>query len=130
MRSVFPIFYHGKLTNKWVPTSSEPLLMGPALTFAGHWYAVGGGVALMIFGFLTGVLLKSIRTIYDRSPGNEGDLLLFSALIPIGFSEAAATPLNWVFTLPFVLIPLVLILAWAGARPRANRRALDPRHSN
>jgi hypothetical protein len=86
------------------------ILMGPAFTFVGHWYYVGGPIGLIFGGLLTGVLFRIIRTIYDRGNRSEGDILIYVSLIGIGFSEAASTPLAWLSTLPFVLGPLALIL--------------------
>jgi hypothetical protein len=93
------------------------LLMGPAFTFVGHWFYVGGPIGLIVGGLLTGVLFRAIRTIYDRGNRSEGDILIYVSLIGIGFSEAAATPFVWVSSLPFVLGPLVLILFLCRATP-------------
>ena len=93
------------------------ILMGPAFTFVGHWFYVGGPIGLILGGLLTGVLFRIIRTIYDRGNRNEGDILIYVSLIGIGFSEAASTPLAWLSTLPlragtaradFVSLPCVL----------------------
>jgi hypothetical protein len=110
MESVQGVLLKGGLAEKYVATSQRPLLMGPAFTFAGHWYYVGGPLALILAGFLTGVLLRLIRTIHDRVPDSEGDLLLFSQLFMIGFGEAATTPLNWLYSLPFTMGILFVIL--------------------
>jgi len=86
------------------------ILMGPAFTFVGHWFYVAGPLGLIFGGLLTGVLFRTIRTIYDRGNRSEGDILIYVSLIGIGFSEAASTPLAWLSTLPFALGPLALIL--------------------
>lgn len=109
MEAAFPILYYGNLSGYWVPTSTKPLLAGPAFTFVGYWYAVGGAIGLIIGGFFTGCLLRMIRSLFDRSPGNEADVILFSVLVIIGFKEAASTPLNWLYTLPFGLLPLIIL---------------------
>lgn len=106
-----PIYDRGGLSEYWVPTASEPILAGPSFTFVGHWYAVGGPVVLLVAGILTGGMFRMIRTIYDRAPGSEGDVLLYYCLIPIGLSEAVTTPLFWLFTLPFVVIAVLVVLS-------------------
>ncbi len=97
------------------------ILMGPAFTFAGHWLYVGGPMGLILGGILTGVLFRTIRTIYDRGHRNEGDTFIYASLISIGFSEAASTPLAWVSTLPLALGPLVLILYLCRATSEKQR---------
>jgi hypothetical protein len=86
------------------------LLMGPAFTFVGHWFYVGGPVALILGGLFTGVLFRTIRTLYDRENRSEGDILIYASLIGLGFGEAASTPLAWLSTLPFILGPLIFIV--------------------
>lgn len=119
LEAVFPIMKQGELSSTYVATSAKPLLMGPALTFVGYWYAAGGAVALAIAGFLTGCLLRMIRTIYDGAPGSESHAILYTFLLSIGFLEAASTPLAWAFTLPLILIPLVIMLRSSGAKAAA-----------
>ena len=99
------------------------ILMGPAFTFVGHWFYVAGPIGLILGGLLTGVLFRTIRTIYDRGNRSEGDILIYVSLIGIGFSEAASTPLAWLSTLPFVLGPLALILFLCRASIRKMETA-------
>ncbi len=96
------------------------LLMGPALTFAGHWYYIGGPLALMAGGLFTGSLLRIIRNVYDRSGGSEGDLILYVMLITIGFGEAVATPLGWVYSLPLTLLPILVLFVICKVRTSAT----------
>jgi hypothetical protein len=91
--------------------SGVGLLSGPALGFTGHWYLVGGPLALLVAGYLTGAMFRMIRQVYERTPFSHGDLLLYMNLFPIGFNEAAATPLYFLFSLPFQLI-VVHMLFW------------------
>ena len=110
LEAVFPIFLQGGLSDVWVQTSKEPLLMGPALTFVGHYWAMGGPLALVLAGLLTGVMFRMIRTLYERNPGSEGDVILYANLIIIGFTEAAATPFVWIYSLPLTMLPVVVLL--------------------
>ncbi len=106
------------------------LLAGPAFTFIGHWYYVLGPLGLIAGGLLTGVLLRFIRSLYDRCAGSEADILVYSQLIIIGFSEAAATPLYWLFSLPFSLLPILVLIKWCGKEsPSASRRSPQNRAS-
>jgi hypothetical protein len=94
------------------------LLMGPAFTFLAFYWYIFGPLALFAGGWGTGVLLRAIRTVYDREPGNQGDLIMYTCLISIGFNEAAATPFNWVYDLPLVVfLPLGLLLALCARKP-------------
>lgn len=120
----FPIFHQGGLSQTWVKTSRRALLMGPALTFVGYWWAVGGPIALFLGGFLTGTMLRAIRTLYNRRPGSQGDLLLYNSLFLVGFTEAAATPLVWLYSVPFTLLPLVLVFRICRVR---RGTGYDPR---
>lgn len=117
-----PLLEAGGLSSTWVSTSIEPVLMGPAPTFAGFWWAVGGPLALLVGGFATGILLRTIRAIYDRHGGkNESDVIIYWSLLGIGFVEAVATPWSWMFSLPLVIIPLIIVVKLAGVRtPRAR----------
>jgi hypothetical protein len=105
-----PIYDRAGLSTYVVPTSQRLILAGPAFTFVGHWYAVGGPLVLAVAGFLTGCLFRLIRTIYQRSPSNQGDKILYLFVMPIGFNEAAATPLFWVFGIGMFLIPIAVML--------------------
>jgi hypothetical protein len=98
------------------------MLMGPAFTFIGHWFYVGGPIGLIFGGLLTGVLFRTIRTLYDRECRSEGGILIYVSLIGIGFSEAVSTPLAWLSSLPFVLGPLALILFLCRAPSMETRR--------
>lgn len=112
-----PIYEKAHLTDTWYP-STVPILVGPAFGYIGHWYAIGGPVALILVGFLTGGLFRLIRSIYDRPARNQGDLVLYIMLAPIGFGEAAATPLFWIFSLPFMLIPLIAFIYFSRKKTK------------
>ena len=118
MEAVQGVFREANLSSAKV--RGTDLLMGPAFTFAGHWYYVGGPLALMAGGLFTGSLLRIIRNVYDRSEGSEGDLILYSILIPIGFGEAVATPLGWVYALPLTLLPILVLFAFCKVRTSAT----------
>lgn len=83
------------------------LIMGPAFTFVGCWYYAGGLLAVIVAGILTGMFLRLIRTIYDRDPSNESNILFYSQVAMIGASEAIS-PLGWIFWFPFAIIPLLI----------------------
>ncbi len=89
-------------------TDYASLIAGPAFTFVGHWYRIGGPFALAFMGFLTGAFFRAIRGLYDRGCG-EADAILYMLMAPIGFGEAAATPLFFLFSLPYVLVPALLM---------------------
>lgn len=126
LETAYPILNQGRLATSVVPTAKKRLLMGPSFTYVGQWYAVGGAVALVLAGLLTGCLFRAIRTIYDRVPGNEGDIILFSTLFMIGFGEACSTPLYFLFTLPFVVAPLIVALRLcAGGRTAAGAGLME-----
>lgn len=115
MEAVQGVLRQAKLANAYIRDTG--LLMGPAFTFAGHWYYVGGPVGLILGGLITGSLLRIIRHVYDRSGGrSEGDIILYSALIQIGFMEVAATPLGWIYTLPLTLLPLLALFVFCTTR--------------
>ncbi len=116
LEAAYPILKQGRLSSTRVMVSKRPLLMGPAFTFVGYWYAMGGPLALLLAGFLTGCLLRTITGLYERLPSREGDVILYAHLVIIGFKEAAATPLVWVFTLNTQVLPLVLALLWSRQR--------------
>jgi hypothetical protein len=105
-----PIYDRARLSSWVVPSARRLILAGPAFTFVGHWYAVGGPVVLIIAGVLTGCFFRMIRTVYNRSAASQGDKILYLFLMPIGFSEAAATPLFWVFSIGIFLVPLAALL--------------------
>jgi hypothetical protein len=120
MESVQGVLREADLSQATVRDSD--LLMGPAFTFVGHWYYVAGPFGLILGGLLAGVLFRLIRTLYDRDSGSEGGLLVYVSLISVGFSEAAATPLSWILTLPFVVGPLALILFLCRLKPANSHR--------
>lgn len=101
-----------------MPNSRQLILAGPAFTFVGHWFAVGGAVALAVAGFVTGCFFRLIRNLYHRAPASQGDKILYFFLMPIGFNEAAATPLFWVFNAGLFLLPLTGLLLLCGQLAR------------
>jgi hypothetical protein len=116
-----PIFKEGNLTTSTIATARENLLTGPSFSFVGHWYSVGGPLAVIVFAFLTGCFLRMLRTLYDRSATSQGDMILYASLIYLGFLEAASEPLCWLYTLPLTHIPLIGALFWC--RRRSNDSA-------
>jgi len=119
-----PIYQMEDLSRYWIPYATTPILAGPAFGYIGHWYAVGGAVALVFAGLFTGGLFRAIRTILNRPEKREGDLVLYMVLIvPIGFGDAASTPLFWVFTLPLMLMPLLALVYLTRRRDRTLRYA-------
>jgi len=119
-----PIYQKEGLSAHWIPYASTPILTGPAFGYIGHWYAVGGAVALVFAGLFTGGLFRAIRTILNRPERREGDLALYMlVIVPIGFGDAAATPLFWIFTLPLALMPLLVLVYLARRRDAKLRRA-------
>lgn len=116
-----PIYEKGRLSSHVVATSYERILAGPAFTFVGHWYAVGGIVGIVIASTLTGIMFRTIAGIYVRNPGNEGDLVLYSSIYLIAIGEAIATPLFFIFSLPYGLMPLLVVLYVSRSRNMVRR---------
>jgi hypothetical protein len=122
-----PLFKEGGLSGTYIRTAKRrDLLMGPAFSFVGHWHAVGGLAAVALGGFLTGIILRAIRSILDRNPLNQSAMILYAHLIIIGFGEAAATPLGWAWTLPFVILAILIAVRAAGERSRGNMMPAPP----
>lgn len=118
-----PIYQRADLSGYWVTYGNTPILAGPAFGYIGHWYAVGGAVALVLAGLFTGGLFRAIRTIFNRPERREGDLVLYMLVImPIGFGDAASTPLFWIFTLPLILMPLLVLLYLTRRRNKKRRQ--------
>lgn len=108
------------------------LLAGPALGFIANWWHIGGPIALALGGLVVGGLWRTFRVIYDRVPGSEGNMLVYSQLIMVGYIEAGGDPFYWVYSLPLVLIPLFLVLNACRLRPslpRSRRRGIVHRVS-
>lgn len=109
-----PIYKKAGLSYSYVEYSKVPILMGPAMTFVGHWWAVGGYFTLVIMGYGAGILYRSIRLYYDHYGSSLPVQVLYISVIPIGFIDAAATPLFWIFQVPFIVIPLLIIFRMSG----------------
>lgn len=115
MEAIQGVLKKAELANAYVRDTG--LLMGPAFTFAGHWYYVAGPLGIILGGLITGSLFRIIRHVYDRSGGrSEGDIILFSTLLDIGFGEAVATPLIWMYSLPITLLAVWALFAFCKAR--------------
>lgn len=117
-----PIYQGADLTSYWVTHINRPFLAGPSFGYIGHWYAVGGPLMLVVAGLFTGGLFRAIRSIYDRPGRNEGDLILYMVLVPIGFGEAAVVPMWWIFSLPLTLIPLLTLVYFIRRHARRVRQ--------
>ena len=127
MESVQGVLRTGNLSGATVKTTNQDLLAGPSFTFLGHWFYVAGPLGVLLGGILTGVLLRTIRGIHDRDPGNASDMIVFTSLIAVGLAEAASTPLLFLTTLPFQLLPLVMALRLSSARPQRSREVVRMR---
>lgn len=119
-----PIYDQGDISASWVEGTHTPILAGPAFTLVGHYYAIGGPLALALGGLFTGTLLRSVRSYWDRLPGGEGMMVVFPFTSSIGFFEVTGTPLFWIFTLPFVLVPLIAMLYFCREGAPRRRRKL------
>jgi hypothetical protein len=117
-----PIFLKADLSQTWIPYATTPILAGPAMTFIGYWYAMGGFFAVAIAAYLTGIMLWVIDSLYFDPRHGFGGAVLLIMLSVIGFWEAASTPTVWVFSVPFALIPAYLMLLLV----RRRRRRLPP----
>lgn len=95
-------------SSHWVDFIHKPYLAGPSPGYIASWLYIGGAVGLLVGGLLTGVFLRTLRGVYDRSQDNEGFLVLYLVLAPIGFGEATGHPFSWIYALPLLLLPLLL----------------------
>lgn len=128
LESVQGVLFEGHLSDSINPNvRNEELLMGPSFGFVGHWYYVGGFVGLVLGALMTGTLLRMIREFYNVGERGEGTMITYPFLVSIGFLEASATPLYWVYNLPFVLLPFFVMFYFCReegiqARLRATSR--------
>lgn len=97
----------GRLSDNWVTYGKVDVLTGPAFTFVGHWYSMYGLVSLIIAGILSGILYKSIDLWRYNSPNSQGRKIAYLVFLVIGFMDAAATPLFWLFS-----VPIQFFLLW------------------
>jgi hypothetical protein len=109
-----PIYDQAGLSSCVVATSSKRIVVGPAFTFVGHWYAVGGPFVLAVAGFLTGAFFRVLRAMYESFPRSQGNMLLYSLLLPIGFVEAGSTPLSWIYSFVWEMAGLFVIFLTCG----------------
>lgn len=119
--AVTPIWDHYQISENWVEYATIPVLTGPAFSFVAYYWLIGGPVGIALGGFCVGAVFRGIRGIFDRNPGSEGDLMLYSVLLTTAFGEALSTP----FLHLFYLVPQlagVLALLWF-ARSRQPRLA-------
>jgi hypothetical protein len=122
MEAIQGVLREGELSDAYV--RDRDLLMGPAFAFVGHWYYVLGGVGIIFGGLITGVLFRTIRDYYERAPSNQGNCVLYSSLLVIGFNEAVATPFYWLTNLPLVVVPLVVFLYFSRLRQASTQTSV------
>jgi hypothetical protein len=84
---------------------------------------VGGWVALLVAGYLTGAFYRALRVWQESAPENHGTLLLYPFMIFTGFLDATGTPLFWIFNLPFVCGAVWVVLRVARTRPGLSKLA-------
>ena len=114
LESFTPIMAEANLSQAWNYTGRVPFLMGPAFGFVGYWWAAGGPIALILASFVTGILFRTLRNIYEREPGNKGDMMLMMMLAPLGFFEAASVPLFFLVNQPIQFIGIILAVRFSG----------------
>ncbi len=102
------VYRMGGLTESNSP--GKDFLAGPALNFVGYWYYMFGFVSLCLGGLMTGIIYRAIGSLGMASPETEGNYILLLFLSQIGFVDAAATPLTWIFIIPINILPLLFIL--------------------
>lgn len=100
----------------WVEHVHKPFIAGPSPGYIASWYYNGGVVGLILGGMATGVFLRLIRGIYDRSKNNESFLIIYLVMVPIGFGEATGHPFSWVYSLPIIFVPLIFIIKFSGVK--------------
>jgi hypothetical protein len=115
------LYREGDLSTHVNPAAN--LLAGPALGFVANWWHIGGPIALALGGLLCGTLWRTFRMIYDRVPGSEGNMLVYAQLIMLGYMEVGGDPLYWIYSLPLVMIPLLLVIYACRFQPVRLRRA-------
>lgn len=109
MESIQGVMREGQLSQAKV--SGNDLLMGPAFTFLAFWYYILGPLSVIVGGFYTGILFRTIRGFLERDLRSEGNLIIYGTLTIIGFNEAAATPFGWIYDFPISsIVPLTLLL--------------------
>jgi len=107
----------------WVEFVARPFLAGPSPGYIASWLYIGGLIGLLVGGIITGALLRMLRGIYDRSSANEGFVVLYMVLAPIGFGEATGHPFSWIYALPLILIPILIILRIVKRRIKLKPRS-------
>lgn len=107
----------------WVEYVKKPFLAGPSPGYIASWLYIGGPLGLLMGGVLTGTFLRMLRGVYDRGRSNEGFLVLYMTLAPIGFAEATGHPFSWIYALPVILPPIIVLLSIVKVRSRIAKRS-------
>jgi hypothetical protein len=118
-----PIYQITAASDYWVDYVAVPFIAGPAPGFVASWYYNAGALGLAIGGLLVGVLMRVIRGMYDRTGRNESYFIIYFLVGPLGFGEAVGHPFGFIYTLPLLLVPLVVMLSFI----RRQERAIVPR---
>ena len=98
------------------------LMSGPAPSFVGYWYYVGGWVAVIFGGLMSGFFFKMLDTYTSGQPLNAGAAFVARIFCYAGFTHATH-PFDFVHT----LIPMVPVFLATGYFCRANRNDSNAR---
>jgi len=111
LESFFPIFATGMLSAMPVEYGKTELLMSPAMPFIGFWHLNGGVLGVIVGSVLTGMLLRAISEVFrNQEIGKEYRICVVILLgFQIGFTEGAATPLHWAFSVPLHFLVLYFV---------------------
>jgi hypothetical protein len=91
---------------------------GPASTFVGYWYYIGGWIGIIIGGVLTGWFFRAIEIYTDRQRDNPFAALLARIFCYAGFTHATA-PFDFFHVLA-PMIPIFLVTAWLCREKRGS----------
>lgn len=115
------VLWRSGLSSNWVTYGKTNILTGPAFTFIGHWYSMLGLVSIIIASLVTGYFYKLLDRWRYSEIGHQGRMILFLPVLSIGFSDAVATPLFWLFEMPIQLILMFIIIRLCNGSPKLKK---------
>ncbi len=90
---------YGYLTDHVLENLAVPTYAGPAFSFVGFYYSIGGWLSLLAASFVTGAVFYALRSFLERSNFSPPATLYYMLFFGNAYGQVIGTPLVFLFSI-------------------------------